>query len=294
MLIRITCLSTAAVLWAFGVFQGHAFASDGEPWPKKVLITNDNGINDIKIIELAKSFSRFAETVIVAAEEDKSGTSNFMQSFRTGSIKVTKRNIGENITAYSVDGFPADCVLWGTLGLMKDSLPDLVVSGINGGPNLAEDWFGSGTIGAARTAALLGIPAIAVSGLDDSDSVMMRKANEWVVELAKSPWVRNMKPMQYLTVSLPLIPADQIRGVKVVERAWGTRTLSFEVAEKAGKSSTWRPAMEATKHNKPDLDTTEYANNYIVVVPMSVNENDLKALEELRASKATALPAWAK
>ncbi len=261
---------------------------------RRVLITNDNGISDIKIIELAKSFSKIAETVVVATREDKSGTTNFMQSLRTGALTVTRHNLGRNIRAYSVDGFPADCVLWGVLGLMKDSPPDLVVSGINGGPNLAEDWFGSGTIGAARTAAFMGIPAIAVSGLDDTDREAMRRVNEWVVEVAKSAWVREMKPLQYLTISIPRIPVDQIRGVKVVERAWGTRKLSYEVVEEAGESSTWRPAMEPLKHNKPDLDTTEFGKNYIVVVPMVVNEVDHKALAELRTTKATALPAWVK
>ncbi len=261
---------------------------------RRVLITNDNGISDIKIKELAKAFSKIAETVVVAAKEDKSGTTNFMQSFRTGRITATKQDLGKNITAYSIDGFPADCVLWGVLGLMKDSPPDLVVSGINGGPNLGEDWFGSGTIGAARTAAFLGIPAIAVSGLDDDDREAMRRVNEWVVELAKSAWIRNMKPFQYLTVSIPRIPVNQIRGVKVVQRAWGTRMLSFQVTEEAGRSSTWRPAMEALKHDKPDLDTTEFGKNYIVVVPMVVNEVDYEALAELRTTKATALPAWVK
>ena len=86
-----------AVLLALVVLVSRALAADEVSWPKKVLITNDNGISDIKIQELAKSFSKIAETVVVAAREDKSGTTNFMQSLQTGRLTVTRQDLGRNI-----------------------------------------------------------------------------------------------------------------------------------------------------------------------------------------------------
>jgi 5'-nucleotidase len=115
-----------------------------------VLITNDNGIEDVKIVELARAFSEIAETYVVAPLEDRSGSTHYLTVTQRGSFRVERRQIGKGIHAYAVDGFPADCVVLALTGIMKDSPPDLVISGINGGPNLGKDWLFSGTIGAAR------------------------------------------------------------------------------------------------------------------------------------------------
>ena len=82
-----------------------------------------------------------------------------------GGLEVERREIGEGIEAFAVDGTPGDCVALALTGLMTDP-PDLVISGINGGANVGAEWLFSGTIGAARVASL-GVPAVAVSGLDD-------------------------------------------------------------------------------------------------------------------------------
>lgn len=131
------------------------FSSSGEakeisaPWPRRVLITNDDGINDIKIIEFAKAFATIAETFIVAPLQDESGSSHYMSVIAKRTLEVEPRSLGEGIHAYGVDGYPGDCVIFALFVLMKDKPPDLVISGINGGPNLGADWIASGTIGAA-------------------------------------------------------------------------------------------------------------------------------------------------
>jgi len=140
-------------------------AAATDTWPRRVLITNDDGIDDPGIRALATAFAEVTETWVVAAMQDRSGTSNFM-SVRADNptCEMEQRDLGAGITAYALDGYPADCVLVAARGLMQDNPPDLVISGINGGPTLRADGFGSRTVGAARTAALGGLPAIAVSG----------------------------------------------------------------------------------------------------------------------------------
>jgi len=133
-------------------------------WPKSVLITNDDGIGDEKMIAMALAFSEIAETYIIAPIDDKSGSSHYASVFSKNFLTAEKQDIDNSITAYQVDDYPADCIFLGLKGLMKDNPPDLVISGINGGPNLGYDWMASGTIGAARMAAFWGVPAIAVSG----------------------------------------------------------------------------------------------------------------------------------
>jgi len=268
-----------------------------EGWPKKVLITNDNGIADPKIAALARAFSQVAETVVVAPMTDQSGTSNHISLGENRPlVTVEKRELGEGIVAYALDGYPADCVFWAVKGLLRESPPDLVVSGINGGPNLGPDWIGSGTVGAARLAAFAGFPAIAVSGLDDDHTESVAAATKWVVSLAQSAVVRELEAGQFLTVSIPRVPPGEIRGVQVVERApillAGVPTFEPDTtrAEPAG-TQTWKIQPPTQKGFEVVGDIVAYQSNYIAVVPMRVDEHDYELLEELRG-RLIDFPAW--
>ncbi|MCZ6833466.1 MAG: hypothetical protein O7F11_06955, partial [Acidobacteria bacterium] len=216
----VALLSTLAGSPAVAAIPGPAptiGAADNESaWPRRVLVTNDNGIDDIALVELARALAKVTETFVVASTTDRSGSSNLISSVRTGEFRVERRDLGEGIEAYALDGYPADCVVFALAGPMRDRLPDLVISGINGGPNLGDDWFGSGTIGAARTAAYLGIPSVAISGLEDDDPEAVRAAVRWVVDLVRSEAVRALRSPQYLTVSLPLVSSASVAGVEVV------------------------------------------------------------------------------
>lgn len=286
-------LLTALTLLTGTVAGAEAQPGDGA-WPRRVLLTNDNGIEDPKLHALARAFSGVAETWVAAADQDRSGTTNLIGSFRTGRIDVQRRELGEGIEAYAVDGYPADCVLFALAGPLRDRLPDLVVSGINGGENLGDDWFGSGTIGAARAAAYFGIPAIAVSGLDDSDPDAVATAVDWVVRLAASEIARSLRPPQYLTVSLPRAHPSKITGVELVERARGLLTgRARRVGEDPGGNETWAFELTSTPEAAPPATDVAavLARSAIAIVPMRVDELDVEALEELR-SRREALPDW--
>lgn len=266
--------------------------SGDDKWPASVLITNDNGIEDPKIWALAKEFSRFAKTTIAAPTTDQSGTGSSISIFRKGSLRVEKRDAPEGISAYAVEGYPADCVLWALLTVLKDDPPDLVISGINGGPNLGVEWFGSGTIGAARTAAHGGLPAIAISGLNDDDADAVRAVNDWVIQLAQSDLTRSLEDGQYLTVSVPLLPIEQIRGVQFRPRDNGLPDIKLVEESNDGEAvTTWRLAGLEIPDPDPAGDIMAFAQNWIVVVPMSVRETDLPMLDRLH-NREDAAPAW--
>ena len=254
-----------------------------------MLITNDNGIDDPKIVALARAFAPHAETWVVAPAMDRSGSGSYLSVTRTGVLTAGRRDLGAGIQAFAVDGYPADCVVLALLGLMRDSPPDLVVSGINGGANLGADWFGSGTIGAARIAALAGLPAIAVSGLDDNLPGAVEAAVEWVVRLAGSPAVQILDPPDYLTVSLPRLPPDQIRGVRVTDRA----PLRVVPRLRLEGSTTWRVVGtdEVGPPTPSDSDRAIWEDGYIVVVPMRADEIDFERLIRWRR-EGVSLPAW--
>jgi len=257
-------------------------SAGSKQWPKRVLITNDNGIDDIKIIALARKFAEIAETYIVAPSKDRSGASNYALSLREGKISVIQKNIDRDIKAFAVEGYPADCVLVGLAGIMRNNPPDLVVSGINGGPNLAFEWIGSGTIGAARMASLA-VPAIAVSGLDDSIPGAVEAVAAWVVEFAQSDLVQNLEKGQYLTISVPNIPFDQVKGVRLSKRAGIYVDFRFMNDEK--DSSLWvlEPVPLEPDLSK-ELDLYLYNAGYIAVVPMRLDEHDYELYDRIKSN----------
>jgi 5'-nucleotidase len=268
-----------------------------EGWPSRVLLTNDNGIDDTGLVELARAFARVPGTdvVVVAATRDRSGASNFMGATRLGEYQVERRDLGPGIEAWALEGYPADCVIFALTGPLRDRPPDVVVSGINGGPNLGDDWFGSGTIGAARTAAYFGIPAVAVSGLEDDDPAAVDAATSWVVDLIQSEVVASLEAPQYLTVSLPVGDPSTILGTRVTERARGL--MSGEArrvvqGEDTTASETWR--LEVLAHPEragQGTDVRAVGEGYVAIGPMRANESDASLARQLRR-RLDQIPPW--
>jgi len=260
-----------------------------ESWPRRVLVTNDDGITEERMWTLAGAFAEVAETWIVAPMADRSGTSNCISINRRQRSLFARREFADgNLTAYSVSGFPADCVNFGINGLLRERPPDLVVSGINGGPNLGDnDWFQSGTIGAARAAAYLGVPALALSGMRGADNDMIATAAQWIVGLSKTELVRELGPRQYLNVNLPDPPITGVRGVKVVETSPILDEYTFErVWNEPGEDDEETEELWVlhVRNGRADpggnSDRRWYEAGYIVIVPMRVDEND----ESLRSA----------
>jgi 5'-nucleotidase len=285
---RILFWKSALLVLCFVLAPSPTASQGPPPFPSRVLITNDNGIDDPKLIALARGFAVRAETWVVAPASDRSGTGSFMSLGSTGAVNVEPVDLGPGIRAYAVDGFPADCVAVALLGLMQDAPPELVVSGINGGPNLGTDWMFSGTIGAARVAALGGFPAVAVSGLDDDVPGAVEAAVAWVVRLAGSEAVRGLEPGAYLTVSLPANAPDGIRGIRVTDRAGLIRVPRL----RPENATTWRVVgTDEVRAPAPDSDAAAWEEGYIAVVPMRADEVDTRRLVQWRRAGA-GLPAW--
>jgi 5'-nucleotidase len=269
--------------------------SSGEAWPRTVLVTNDDGVDSRGMVELARAFAREAETYVVAPLHDCSGSADYVSVYSKHVLEVQERNLGAGIRAYAVDGYPGDCVVLALRGLMSDHVPDLVVSGINGGPNLGDDWLASGTIGAARIAASLGVPAIAVSGLDESAPEAAAAAAGWVVRMAHSKLVRDLRGGQYLTVSLPRTPPSEFKGVRVAERAGMLFDLRLgRIPDEASGDGVARWALQIPRPIAPTRSTCDaalYQAGCVVIVPMRADEHDRELLSRLLERPET-LSGW--
>ncbi len=263
--------------------------------PLKVLLTNDDGIEDEGLLTLVRAFAGEAEVYVVAPLANRSASTNYVSAIARRGLEVEPRSLLDGVTAYAVDGYPADAIVFALLGLLKDDPPDLVISGINDGPNLSDDWNLSGTIGAAQIAAFFGVPAIAVSGYSPDHPETLEALGRWVVELSRSRLVRELGPRQYLTVSVPRLPISEIEGATFVQR--GPRPWRIEV-ERNGEPATpsgrerWDVRILSQEIAVPAAtDLEAYRQNKIAIVPMQVDEHDYALLEQLLKNGAD-LPAW--
>jgi len=234
---------------------------------------------------------------LVAPSEDWSGSSNYIPSFKARQYKVKQRDIGPGVKAWALEGSPADCVLFALLGPMRESPPDLVISGVNSGPNDADAWFWSGTLGAARTATYFGnIPAIAISGVANDDPEAIAAVVEWVVRLAQSEVVRRLQAPSYLSVDLPVGPPSAIHGITFVDRARGhwrdSGRLTGSATQDSLNPSIWSIGLGIDPQSPPQgSDVAALRSGLIVVTPMRVGEDDLEARDWLLKNKDL-LPPW--
>lgn len=273
----------------------------------RIVITNDDGVEELqdRVVPLARTLAEFAEVYVVIPAQNRSGTTHHM------SLAMGKRSLeseliwsgpfdegGMRVEVHVVDGYPADCVALALGGILRDDLPDLVISGPNGGPNLGPSWFGSGTIGAARIAAVFGIPAIAISGLDDSEEEAVQALAAWVAQAARSELVLGLEAGQYLTVALPRKLPSEIKGIRVAPRASGLGDRYFEKAPpligqgEEGPRQVWLLQVpEMTELPPGENDVLYYVQDYIVVTPMRADEHDYAFMDELRG-RLGELPPW--
>ena len=172
----------------------------------RILLSNDDGIHAPGIQVLAKALRQFADVQVVAPDRNRSGASNSLTletplrtfSYPNGDIAVQM-------------GTPTDCVYLGVNTLMKPK-PDIVVSGINAGPNLGDDVIYSGTVAAAMEGRHLGLPALAVS-LNGHQHY--ETAAAVTCSILRALQCEPLRTGRILNINVPDLPLDQIKGIRV-------------------------------------------------------------------------------
>ncbi len=178
----------------------------------RILVTNDDGIHADGLWALAEELKKVGTVTVVAPDRDQSGSGTSITLRRP--LRLLKvRSRFSDVEAYSVDGTPGDSVILALRYGIKDKV-DLVVSGINEGPNLGNDVFVSGTVGAALQGYFYDIPSIAVS-VAAFDDLHFEAAAVITRLLAGAVGDGRLKIRGILNVNLPNIPAAQIGGIEV-------------------------------------------------------------------------------
>lgn len=266
-----------------------AAADAVRPWFGRVLITNDDGITDPRLAALARAFAPLAEVVVVAPRHNCSGSTNYVSAFQSGEVAVEPYDLGPGIEAWVVDGFPGDCVVLAMTGILAETPPDLLLSGVNSGPNLADAYLASGTLGTARLGARFGVRSVALSNLSDEDPSMLAAVPAWCAALAASPAVRDLGPGQYLSVNFPDGPADRVQGVCWAGPGEPVFHDAFELyaCQDSGRQ-VWKQQwwFDDGDHQPADGDVTKQRTGWITVTPMRIGDFDPSRLG------AAALPTW--
>jgi 5'-nucleotidase len=241
----------------------------------RVLLSNDDGVHSAGLAALAAAFEG-DEIWVVAPDREQSASSHAISLHRPlRLVEVAHRR-------FAVDGTPTDAVYMGLNHVLRGARPDVVVSGVNHGPNLANDVLYSGTVAAAMEAALLGVHAIAVS-LAGAPPHEFAEAARFAVALARRV-VANPPPAPLLlNVNVPPGP---VRGYRFVRL--GRRTYGNEVVEKTdprGRKYYWIGGEGgATNEDIPGSDCNVAMKERLVsVTPLHLDSTHAAVLSELRS-----------
>jgi 5'-nucleotidase len=249
------------------------------PSMPRILVTNDDGIYSEGLRKLADACRRIdgVDVMVVAPDREQSAASHALTLNRP--LRMLKLRENE----YIIDGTPADCVNLAILKLMKDARPDLVVSGINFGPNLGDDVTYSGTISAAFEGALLDIPSIAFSSLV-GENFSFDRAGVFAEQLIRWALTEHRDPHIILNVNFPV----EFSGVRVARL--GNRIYANGVLERKdprGRTYYWIGGGEATWHPGEGTDFEAVQEGLVSITPLHLDLTHheslarLKPLEEL-------------
>lgn len=242
----------------------------------RILLSNDDGYRAPGLQAMARTMAAHGDVVVVAPDRDRSGASNSLTL--TTPLRVSRDARG----VYVVSGTPTDCVHLGLTGLLAQA-PDVVVSGVNAGPNLGDDVIYSGTVAAAMEGRNLGLPAMALSLVLDGGEYY-ETAAEVASRLLSGLTPARLPPMTILNVNVPDLPFSALGGYRVTRL--GNRHQAEPVVKQTdprGNDIYWVGPPGAEQDAGPGTDFDAVRNGYVSITPMHVDLTRHSAIETTAA-----------
>lgn len=245
-----------------------------------ILVTNDDGVTAPGIRNLVESIKDLGTVLVVSPDKPQSGMGHAItigQPLRMQRVY----NFGEDVEAWQTTGTPVDCVKLAVDKLLHRK-PDICISGINHGPNHSINVIYSGTMSAAMEAAIEGIPSVGFSLLDhgiDADFSGAQKVARKIVQQ-----VLGMETEKHflLNVNIPAIPFEMLAGMKVCRQAYAKYDENFdERKDPRGSSYYWLTGEFINMDEKTDTDVWALENNYVSIVPVSIDFTNYKLKKQL-------------
>ena len=252
------------------------------PPPYRILVSNDDGVRAPGISAIAQILQLIGTPIIVASSENQSGKGH--------SIITSEPVFREDLTlpnglrAIGLTATPASAMNIAIRNIVMPR-PDLVVSGINRGYNLGFSGYLSGTLGAAREAAMHGIPAIAASLAESASPQEFVFAAEEVFGAARRVKQYGLPPNTFLNVNVPPMPQGGYKGYMITTQALlrgGQESFAETKDPRSGRTIYWNVYKEGmTAPQGTDIWAVE--NGYVSVTPMKLGETDASQMDTLKA-----------
>ena len=235
----------------------------------KILVSNDDGYLAEGINVLSERLSKKHQVTIFAPSENKSASSSSLTIDRP----LKPKKISESV--YTIDGTPSDSSHFALCGYFKESF-DLVIAGINFGPNLGDDVIYSGTVAAAIEGRFVGFPSIAIS-LASWDGLNFETAAKVAEVIVENVEFSKLSTSTVLNVNVPDIPYKEVKGF--MSTRLGNRHKSEDIIQDKKDSSLYWIG-ENGKEDSNGVGTDFYAikNNYVSITPLKVDLTNTKEL----------------
>jgi len=234
----------------------------------RILVTNDDGINAPGLDAMIDIASQLSQDVwIVAPEYNQSGAGHSLSLTHP----VRARQLGE--TKFALEGTPTDCVLFAVKHLLKDRKPDIVLSGVNRGSNMADDVTYSGTIAGAMEGCLLGIPSIAFSqAYTHPHPLKWDTAVQFGADVARRVLSGGIPRNVLVNVNFPDVAAAAVKGTRVTRQ--GVRAFGGHIVERTdprGGTYYWIAYAPGEHDRDEESDITAVRSGYVSVTPLHLD-----------------------
>lgn len=244
-----------------------------------ILLTNDDGIFAPGLQVLHARLASRHDVVVVAPDQERSAVGHGITLHHP--LRAFQVTLNAHFKGFAVSGTPADCIKLGIYDLLAQR-PDLVVAGINPGANVGVNVNYSGTVAAAKEAALYGLPAIAVS-VQGREVVNYEDVAAFTAELAQTVHRQGLPRGTFLNVNIPNLPFSEIAGT-VVSRQ-GTRLLRDRFEKRTdprNQAYYWSGSDPQVFDDDPQVDGAVLQGNRISITPIKCDMTDYETLEDLR------------
>ncbi len=245
----------------------------------RILISNDDGITAKGIKVLSKALKEIGDVTVVAPLTEQSAVGHAITM--KNPLRVTEHYNNGDLFGYAVDGTPADCVKMGVRNIMREP-PDIVVSGINHGSNTAVNIIYSGTVSAAREAAIMGIPSIAIS-ITSHNPDYFEFAGKVAAYLVQLVYKYGLNEGTCLNVNVPNVPEEEIKGIALTKQGKSTWDDIYEERiDPYGNKYYWLTGKLIELDDNIELDHFAVKNNYVAVTPIHFDLTDYSLFEKMK------------
>lgn len=246
----------------------------------KILVSNDDGIDSQGISALVKSLKQIADVTVVAPQYEQSAVGHAITMKIP--LRITPYFKNGDFFGYAVDGTPADCVKIGIRNIMKEP-PDLVISGINNGSNTAINIIYSGTVSAAREAAIMDVPSFAIS-VTNHHPKNFGYAAKLAQKLALKMKNYHLPLGTMLNVNVPDVPEEEIKGIVLTKQGkakWDD--IYEERKDPYGREYYWLTGKLLEVDNDLDIDQVTIKNNCVSITPIHFDLTDYESFKNMKS-----------